>query len=344
MLFYRKNLIPLWPITKINPDGRSDVSKIVYLKDVIKQPNTVLTVGTFDGVHAGHKVLINTVLEKAGENQARSVIVTFDPHPRDIINPGSSGIKLLSTLKERSELLSDLGVDEMVVIPFDRDFSLLTSEEFVRDIIWEKIGVSEFVIGYDHQFGRNREGTIETVQRLGKELGFKAHVVSRQEVGDKTVSSSAIRNSIQEEGDMELAARFLERNYILNGRVVHGDKRGKTIGFPTANIMPQHPRKIIPKKGVYAVWVRVEDVYYAGMMNIGVRPTFDGEGETLEVHLFDFDREIYGMEVQIQFVDRIRDEQSFSGVDELIDQLKKDKVSVQNRLNKSRPDIAKQLN
>jgi len=320
------------------------VSKIVYLNEVDKDPNTVLTVGTFDGVHAGHKVLINTVLQKAEKRGARSVIVTFDPHPRDIISPGSAGIKLLSTLKERSELLSDLGVDEMVVIPFDRDFSLLTSEEFVRDVIWEKIGVSEFVIGYDHQFGRNREGTIETVRRLGKELEFDAHVVSRQEVGDKTVSSSAIRKAIQDDGDMKLAASFLERNYILNGRVVHGDKRGKKIGFPTANILAEHPRKIIPRRGVYAVWVRIADIHYGGMMNIGVRPTFNGEKETLEVHMFDFDKEIYGMEVQIQFVARVRDERSFNGVEELIDQLNKDKSRVHNLLNKKPPDIAKQRN
>lgn len=320
------------------------MSKIVYLDNVNKDPNTVLTVGTFDGVHAGHKVLINTVLQKTEERRARSVIVTFDPHPRDIISPGSAGIKLLSTLKERSELLSDLGVDEMVVIPFDRDFSLLTSEEFVRDVIWRKIGVSEFVIGYDHQFGRNREGTIETVRRLGEELGFDAHVVSRQEVGHRTVSSSAIRKAIQDDGDVKLAASFLERNYILNGRVVHGDKRGKKIGFPTANILPEHPRKIIPKRGVYAVWVRVEDIHYGGMMNIGVRPTFNGEKETLEVHLFEFDKEMYGVEVQIQFVDRIRDERTFSGVSDLKDQLEKDKNHVQKLLNKKSPDIAKQRN
>jgi riboflavin kinase / FMN adenylyltransferase len=212
------------------------MSKIIYLRNAERDLNTVLTVGTFDGVHAGHKVLINTVIEKAAARNARSVIVTFDPHPREIINPGSAGIKLLSTLEERSELLSDLGVDEMIVIPFDRDFSLLTSEQFVRDIIWEKIGVSEFVIGYDHQFGRNREGTIDTVQRLGSELGFSSYVVSKQEVEHKTVSSTAIRRAIHDEGDMKLAAQFLERNYILNGTVVHGDKRGKKIGYPTANI------------------------------------------------------------------------------------------------------------
>lgn len=319
------------------------MAEIVYLKNVERDPNTVLTVGTFDGVHAGHRVLVDTVIQKAGEQNARSVIVTFDPHPRDIINPGSDGIRLLSTLEERSELLSDLGVDEMVVIPFDRDFSLLTSEEFVRDIIWEKIGVSQFVIGYDHHFGRNREGTIETVKKLGKELGFEASIVSKQEVGEKTVSSTAVRNSIHREGNMQLAASFLKRYYILNGTVVHGDKRGKKIGFPTANIQPQNSRKIVPKNGVYAVWLRVDGQYHGGMMNIGVRPTFDGEQETLEVHIFNFDHNIYGKDVQIQFVDRIRDERNFSGVEELIEQLKEDKKSTLEILKNHTPDIAKQF-
>jgi riboflavin kinase / FMN adenylyltransferase len=319
------------------------MADIVFLKNVERDLNTVLTVGTFDGVHAGHKVLINSVISSAKERNARSVIVTFDPHPRDIINPGSDGIRLLSTLEERSELLTDLGVDEMVVIPFDRDFSLLTSEQFVRDIVWEKIGVKEFVIGYDHHFGRNREGTIETVQRLGEELGFKSSVVSKQEVGDKTVSSTAIRNAIQKEGDMLLAASFLERYYILNGTVVHGDKRGKQIGYPTANIQPQNSKKIVPKRGVYAVWLRVDGKYHGGMMNIGVRPTFEGEQETLEVNIFDFDKNIYGKEVQIQFVDRIRDERSFKGVEQLKDQLQSDETTARMNLKNHSPDIAKQF-
>lgn len=315
---------------------------ITHLKDVNRNLNTVLTVGTFDGVHAGHKVLINRVIEQAGKSDSRSVIVTFDPHPREIINPGKAGIKLLSTLDERSELLADLGVDEMVVIPFDRDFSLLTSEEFVRDIIWEKIGVGKFIIGYDHQFGRNREGTIETVQRLGNELGFNSQIVSKQEVDDKTVSSTAIRNAIQNEGDMQLASTFLGRFYILHGRVVHGEKRGKKIGFPTANIEPESKKKIIPKNGVYAVWIRVDGRYYQGMMNIGIRPTFDGETKTLEVNIFDFNENIYGKMVQIQFADRIRDEQKFKGIDEIKKQLSNDKETAKNLLKNIQPNIAKQ--
>lgn len=317
------------------------MAEIVFLKDVNRDLNTVLTVGTFDGVHAGHKVLINKVIELAGKKKARSVIVTFDPHPRDIINPGKAGIKLLSSLDERSEMLADLRVDEMVVIPFDRDFSLLTSEEFVRNIIWDKIGVSAFVIGYDHQFGRNREGTIETVQQLGRELGFQTYVVSKQEVGAKTVSSTAIRKAIHNEGDMELAASLLDKHYILNGTVVHGDKRGKKIGYPTANIKPRNDQKVIPKKGVYAVWVRFEGSFYKGMMNIGERPTFNAQGTVLEVHILDFEKEIYGKDMQLQFVKRIRDEKQFEGVEDLKFQLEKDEKEVRSVLENSSPNIAK---
>jgi len=318
------------------------MAKLTFIDQVQREPNTTLTVGTFDGVHAGHRVLIKTVVDQAIKTGGRSVIVTFDPHPREIINPGEAGIKLLSTLKERCELLADLGIDEMVVIPFDRDFSLLTSEEFVKTIIWEKVGVSNFIIGYDHHFGRDREGTIETVKRLGLELGFTSQVVSKQEVGDKTVSSTAVRKAIQMDGDMELAAKFLERFYLLNGTVIHGDKRGKELGFPTANIQPENSSKIVPRIGVYATWVRVDGEYYCGMMNIGERPTFDEASYSIEVHIIDFDKEIYGKDIQIQFVERVRDEMKFAGKDELVRQLNHDKEKVLKVLKINKPNIAKQ--
>lgn len=300
------------------------MAEYILLNEVDRTSNTVLTVGTFDGVHTGHRAILDTVIQKAEKRNARSVLVTFDPHPRDIINPGEDGIKLLTTIQERSEIIQELGIDEMVVIPFDRDFSLLSSEEFVRDIIYEKIGVSEFVIGYDHQFGRNREGSIETIEDLGTELGFETYVVSKREVGDQAVSSTSIRNIIIQEGNVELAARLLERPYRLNGTVVHGDKRGKEIGYPTANIKAEHPKKIIPKDGVYAVRIRAMDHWFKGMMNIGTRPTFDGSIRTLEVNIFDFDQDIYGKEIQIRFFNRIRDEVKFDGINELIQQLKED--------------------
>lgn len=301
------------------------MGKLVELKNIDRVDNTVVTVGTFDGVHAGHRALINAVVQKAKTRNARSVVVTFDPHPREIINPGKEGIKLLTTLKERCEILEDLGVDILLVIPFDRDFSLLTSEEFVRDIIHKKVGVSEFVIGYDHHFGRDREGTIETIRNLGEELGFPAHVVSKQEMGDVTISSSVIRRTLADKGDVKQAAEYLNRNYLLNGIVIHGDERGRTIGYPTANLKPEHENKVIPKNGVYAVKVRVSGEWFGGMMNIGVRPTFGEDERTLEVNIFDFDKEIYGDTIQIRFIDRIRDEKKFKGVEGLKKQLAKDK-------------------
>ena len=308
------------------------MADLVFLKDVERDPNSVITVGTFDGVHAGHRAIMDTVVQKANKRNARSIIVTFDPHPRDIISPGNAGIKLLTTLQERAEILNELGIDTMVVIPFDRDFSLLSSEEFIRDIIHKKIGVSEFVIGYDHHFGRNREGTIETIERLGKELGFDCYVVSKREIGDKTVSSTAIRDAISEEGNVEQATEFLQRPYRLNGLVIHGDKRGKKIGFPTANIKPEQSNKVIPQDGVYAVKVRINGDWFKGMMNIGTRPTFDGKIRTLEVNLFDFDRNIYGKEVQVRFYNRIRDEKKFDGKDALIEQLEADKRQAEDLL------------
>lgn len=301
------------------------MGKLIELKNITHNPNTVVTVGTFDGVHLGHRKLIETVVEKAKERNCRSVVVTFDPHPREIINPGKGGIKMLTTLKERCELLEDIGVDMLLVIPFDRDFSLLTSEEFVRDVIYEKIGVSEFVIGYDHHFGHDREGTIETIKKLGTKLGFESYVVSKQEMGDVTISSTLIRKTLAEEGNVKEAAEYLGRKYLLNGIVTHGDERGRTIGYPTANLKPEHENKVIPKNGVYAVKVRVNGEWFGGMMNIGVRPTFDDTERTIEVNIFNFDREIYGDTIQIRFVDRIRDEKKFDGVEALKTQLARDK-------------------
>ncbi len=308
------------------------MARLIELKNIERVPNTVLTVGTFDGVHRGHRALIETVVEKARERNARSVVVTFDPHPREIINPGKSGIQMLTTLKERSELLEDIGVDVLLVIPFDRDFSLLTSEEFVRDVIYKHVGVSEFVIGYDHQFGRDREGTIDTIEKLGKDLGFDSHVVSKQEMGDVTISSTLIRKTLSEEGDVKQAAEYLNRRYLLNGIVTHGDQRGKPIGFPTANLKPEHENKVIPKNGVYAVRVRVDGTWHGGMMNIGIRPTFEGQERTLEVNIFEFDEDIYGQTIQVRFVDRIREEMKFEGIEELKEQLQQDKKETLNLL------------
>ena len=303
------------------------MAKLLHLEHIERAENSVVTVGTFDGVHEGHRALMEALVKKAKERNARSVVVTFNPHPREILDHNSNKIRLLTTLQERGDILKELGVDVLLVIPFTRDFSLLSSEEFVRDIVYKEVGVSEFVIGYDHHFGKDRTGTIETIEKLGNELGFSSYVVSKKEMGDITISSTTIRKELREKGDVEQAAKLLGRNYILNGVVIHGDERGRTIGFPTANLKPEHPNKIIPKKGVYAVKARVGDKWFGGMMNIGVRPTFEGSSNTLEVHIFDFDQMIYGQTIQIRFIKRLRDEQKFKTVGELVAQLEKDKES-----------------
>lgn len=301
------------------------MAELIYLNDMVPQKNTVVTVGTFDGVHEGHRALMETVVSKAKERGARSVVVTFDPHPRTIISSKNNSIKLLTSLQERAEVLETLGVDILCVIPFTRDFSLLSSEEFVRDEIAEKIGISEFVIGYDHHFGKDRSGTIDTLEELGPEMGFDVYVVSKREMGEITISSTKIRNALQEEGDVETAAKLLGRPYMLNGVVIHGDERGRKIGFPTANLRQEHPDKAIPKNGIYAVTVRVDGRWYKGMMNIGIRPTFDGVSKSLEVNIFDFDQQIYGKTIQVRFLKRLRDEQKFDGMEKLIAQLKRDR-------------------
>lgn len=310
------------------------MTKIEYLSDVQRNPDTVLTVGTFDGVHEGHKVLIRRVVEKAEKYHCRSAVVTFDPHPREVINAGKDRIHLLTTLHERAEILADLGVDLMIVIPFDRDFSLLSSEEFIRNIIYKEIGVKLFVIGYDHQFGHNREGGRSTVRELGKALGFDVHVVEAHEIGEITVSSSSVRRALEQRGDVDLARKFLGRPYRICGTVVHGDSRGKQIGYPTANIQPENHKKVIPQNGVYAVNVTVDGNRYKGMMNIGIRPTFEPDNDrTLEVNIFDFNENIYGLPIEVHFIHRIRDELKFNSVEELIKAIDSDKEIAQ-KINK----------
>jgi riboflavin kinase/FMN adenylyltransferase len=305
------------------------MAKLTPFIDVERVANSVVTVGTFDGVHEGHRALMDTLVRQAKERDARSVVVTFDPHPRSIIHSKSDGIKLLTTLRERSEILETIGVDELVVIPFTRDFSLLSSEDFVESVIYEEIGISEFVIGYDHHFGKDRSGTIDTLKKLSPRLGFDVSVVSKKEMGETTVSSTVIRREIIENGDMNRSAELLGRPYMLNALVIHGDERGRTIGFPTANLQPEHPDKALPKNGIYAVKIRVDDTWFNGMMNIGVRPTFDGQRKSLEVNIFDFNEMIYGKTVQIRFYDRIREEVKFNGLEGLKDQLMLDKEAVQ---------------
>lgn len=302
------------------------MTKIVPINQVQFNPNSVVTVGTFDGVHEGHRSLIQVLIHEAKSRNARSVLVTFDPHPRDIINP-QHALGLLTTLEERAELLNECGLDELVVIPFDRDFSLLSSYDFIMDFVVKKIGLSCFVIGYDHKFGKDRDGSYETVVKIGKQENFDVRLVHAHEVKEITVSSTAVRKALLNDGNVRLAQSYLGHPYRIVGTVVNGDQRGRTIGFPTANIKPENAKKIIPKNGVYAVEVEILGNKYGAMMNIGVRPTVtEGIEKTIEVHVFEFSEMIYGKTLTIDFVARLRDEMKFEGLQALINQLKKDKT------------------
>ncbi len=302
------------------------MAKPVYLADIRPDPLTVLTVGTFDGVHEGHKVLIRKVVDKARSIGGRALAVTFDPHPREIIQPGSGGIRLLTDVHERAELLGALGIDDMVIIPFTRDFSLVEFDVFVRDYLYARMGIHTFVTGYDHHFGRDRKGGAEALQTLADTLGFRLEIVDRQEIEATTISSTAVRKALEEQGDVETAGRFLGRPYRLSGLVVHGDKRGRTIGFPTANLRIEDTRKAIPLNGVYKVRVDADGKSWPGMMNIGTRPTFsEAMGRTLETHLIGFDGDLYGRRLTLHFLRRVREERTFSGVEALRAQLEEDR-------------------
>ena len=301
------------------------MTEIHYIDGIPFQKESVLTVGTFDGIHKGHMALMNRLVQKANKHNCRSVVVSFDPHPRSIIHAGEDGIRLLTTLEERSRRLSELGVDVLCVIPFTRDFSLQNSKEFVQNILYSKIGLSYFIIGYDHHFGKNRDGNAQTLQQMSSDLDFEVEIVEKKEMGDLTISSTKIRQSLEVDGNVVRAEELLGRPYSFEGVVVHGDERGRTIGFPTANIQLNHRDKLIPKEGTYVIEAQLNGNTYQGMMNIGNRPTFDGQNQRIEVHLFSFNEQIYGQIMRVFLIERIRDEKKFKSSDELIKQLQLDR-------------------
>lgn len=293
------------------------------LENVQRNSASVVTVGTFDGVHVGHQALVRYLVRRAEEQGGCSVVVTFNPHPREVVR--SEAVPLLTTVEERAAVLERLGVDRFILIEFTKVFSLLSPEAFVEDVLVAQVGLKEIVIGYDHGFGRGRQGDAELLERLGAQHNFTVDVIPAQEVAAHVVSSSEIRQLL-ESGDVKRATEMLGRYYELTGTVIHGDQRGRTIGYPTANIIVSNPRKVVPMQGVYAVQVTIlgETTAHGGMMNIGQRPTFDGDGIHLEVHLFDYDGDLYERELRVEFVERIRDESKFSGVEALVEQLSRD--------------------
>lgn len=291
-----------------------------------KHPRAVLTVGTYDGVHVGHQAILKYLLDRTQYHQGHSVVITFDPHPREVV--ANKETPLLTTIDERAFILEQLGIDRLIVIPFTQAFANLSPEAFVIDYLVQKIGVREIVIGHDHGFGKGRAGDHQVLEHLGKIHDFEVDVIPAQVLGEVVVSSTEIRNALVQDGSVRKARQLLGHPYQLSGTVIHGDARGRTIGFPTANLTVSHERKVIPKQGVYAVQVHVPGYTekVGGMMNIGYRPTFDGASLRLEVHLLGWDSDLYGQQLQIEFVERIRDEQKFDSIDALIEQLSQDKV------------------
>jgi riboflavin kinase/FMN adenylyltransferase len=293
--------------------------------------NAIVTQGTFDGVHLAHQAILNRLKELAKIHQGETVVMTFEPHPRMVLFPEDHGLHLLQTLDEKIASLEQSGVDHLLVLPFTKEFSRLTSLQFIRDIIVNTIKTKVLVIGYNHRFGKNREGTFEHLKEYASLYGFEIEEIPRQDVEAESVSSTRIRKAL-ELGEVHTAAKYLGRFYTLSGIVIEGKKFGRTIGFPTANIAVSHPFKLVPADGVYAVKVMVDDVLYGGMLNAGFRPTVDGTKHSIEVHIFDFSQSIYEKNITIMYVDKIRDEKRFSSPDELKKQLEKDKLQAKHLL------------
>lgn len=296
--------------------------------------NPVLTIGTFDGVHVGHQKIIEKMQEIARKTGGETVIFTFYPHPRMVINPTNHGIQLIQSQQEKLEKLASLGIDNVIIYPFTTAFSEITASEFVSDLLINKLNIHTIIVGYDHQFGKNREGNLAYLEEKGKELGFNVIEIPAHEINTVNVSSTKIRQALVH-GDIEIANHYLNGSFEIWGKVIHGNKLGRTIGFPTANIGVDDILKIVPGRGVYAVSIKIEgNKTLFGMMNIGVRPTVNQElKETIEVNIFDFKEDIYDKSVRICLHKRIRNEQKFDGLDSLIDQLQHDEITVRSYFN-----------
>jgi riboflavin kinase/FMN adenylyltransferase len=298
------------------------------LSEIAEIPNPVVTIGTFDGVHLGHQKILQTLLEEARSVDGESVLLTFYPHPRMVLFPESHGMKLLQTQAEKMEKLAEYGLQNLIIYPFSFEFSRLTALEFVRDILVDKLHVRKIVIGYDHQFGKNREGNIDYLKDIAETYDFEVIEIPAQDIDEVNVSSTKIRDALLK-GDVERAAIFLGQPYVLSGKVVRGRALGRTIGYPTANIDVNSNLKLVPGVGVYAVEVVIDGETYHGMLNIGKRPTIVSTDDVnLEVHILDFQDDIYDKTIAVRFLARVRDEQKFESVEALKEQLQKDEKFV----------------
>ncbi len=294
---------------------------ITELKDLPQRfTNSILTLGNFDGLHRGHQELIRMVIGRAKETGGVSMVVTFRPHPLKILCPEKCP-PLISIYEEKIRLFEELGIDVLVKIPFTLAFAQMAPDAFVREVLCGMLGAREIFVGANYRFGRERMGTVKTLQDLGRECGFVVREIEQISLGGEVISSTKIRQLLKN-GEVEHASRLLGRHYVITGVVVRGDGRGRMLGFPTANIAPKH--EIIPAYGVYAVRVFVRERFYPSIANIGVRPTFGKEALSIEVYLFDFDEDLYGEEISVYFLEKIRDEKKFSCIEDLVGQIRRD--------------------
>lgn len=285
--------------------------------------NAVVTIGTFDGVHQGHQRILQEVVRHTREVAGESIVVTFEPHPRKVLFPGSP-VKLLTSLQQKLKLISETGIEHIVVAPFTKEFSELSAVEYIRDFLVARFRPESIIIGYDHHFGHDRKGNITLLKQFQDEFGYKINEIPAQLVDEAAVSSTKIRADLLE-GNVQEAATMMNRHYSISGTVTHGDQLGRKIGFPTANIKPSEPDQLIPGNGVYAVRVVYKGDVFNGMMNIGYRPTVSGSDLRIEVNILDFSQDIYDEELEIIFCQKLRDEKKFDGLDALKLQLQQDK-------------------
>lgn len=298
--------------------------KIVQsISDFHSSEKTFVTIGTFDGVHIGHQKILSKLFSEAKKHGNKSVLLTFFPHPRMVLQKGIT-IKLINTIKEKSDLLEKMGLDYLIIHPFSREFSRLSATEFVRDILMNKLNTAQLFIGYDHHFGKNREGNIEQLTELSSLYNFKVSEIPAQDINDVSVSSTKIRAAL-ENGELRTANKYLGYQFMLSGIVAKGNKIGTTIKFPTANLSVAEEYKLIPKNGVYIVYSFIEGKKYFGMMNIGHRPTIGKSEQTIEVHFFNFNQDLYGKHLTVELIYFLREEIKFNSLDSLKEQLSKDK-------------------
>lgn len=296
------------------------------IEDFPADVNTIVTIGTFDGVHIGHKTIIERVNRIAKKEDLESVILTFSPHPRHVIYPDNQELRLINTIDEKIDALSKTDLQNLVVHEFTKDFSRIKSVNFIRDILVSKLNMKYMVVGFDHHFGKNREGTFENLLELSELYDFRIEKVEPQNIEGVTISSTKIRNAILQ-GEFRKVTSYLDANFSISGHVVEGNKIGSKIGFPTANIEVLGDWKILPRDGVYAVKVFLNGQQYFGMLNLGVRPSISDGSFAIEVHIFEFDYNIYNKKLKIEFVDRVRDERFFSDLGQLKSQLKIDAIN-----------------